>query len=126
MSDAVAPNSLCHVSHPDVVSECGLSELPSSIRCDDETKHDAFFMQTCVDEVENARYAARQKPLLSTRGEEPLEKKLDPRSRLREYMDSKRRLVAKKLCYTKPTCCSWPLKRGSMGKIFQLKEDAEQ
>ena len=68
VSDAVAPNSPCHVSNPDVVSECGLSLLPSSIHLDDETEHDAFFVQTCVEEVENAEYAASQKPLLSFRG----------------------------------------------------------
>ena len=60
------------------------------------------------------------------RGEEPLDEELDPRSRLREYVDSKRRLVAKKLCYARPTRRSWPLKQGSMGDISQLKEDLEQ
>ena len=44
---------------------------------------------------------------------------------LREYVDSKRRLVAKKLCYAKPTHRSWPFKQGSMGDISQLKEDLE-
>ena len=34
-----APNSPCHVSIPDGVTECGLSELPSSIHSDDETEH---------------------------------------------------------------------------------------
>ena len=98
-----APNSPCHVPVPDGISECGLSELPSSIHSDDETEHDAFFVQTCVEEVENAEYVAPLKPLLSTRVEDPLDDELDPRSRLREYVDSKRRLVAKKLCYAKPT-----------------------
>ena len=37
VSDSVAPNSLCCVSNPDVVSECGLSELPSSLHSDDGT-----------------------------------------------------------------------------------------
>ena len=78
VSDAVAPNSPCRVSNPDVVSECGLSELPSSIHSDDETEHDAFFMQTCVEEVENAEYAAPLRPVLSMRGEEPLDEELDP------------------------------------------------
>ena len=95
VSDTVAPNSPCRVSNPDVVSECGLSELPSSIHSDDETEHDAFFVQTCVEEVENAEYAAPLKPLLSMRGEEPLDEELDHRSRLREYVNFKRRLVAK-------------------------------
>ena len=76
--------------------------------------------------MENAEYAAPLKPLLSMRGEEPLDEELDPRSRLREYVDSKRRLVAKKLCYARPTRRSWPLKQGSMGDISQLKEDLEQ
>ena len=44
-------------------------------------------MQTCVGKVENAKYAAPQKPLLSMRGEEPLDEELDPKSRLREYME---------------------------------------
>ena len=126
VSDPVAPNSPCRVSDPDVVSECELSELPSSGHSDDETEHDAFFVQTCVEEVENAKYAAPLKPLLSMRGEEPLDEEFDPRSRLREYVDSKRRLVAKKLCYARPTRRSWPLKQGSMGDISQLKEDLEQ
>ena len=38
VSDTVAPNSPCRVSNPDVVSECWLSELPSSIHPDDETE----------------------------------------------------------------------------------------
>ena len=126
VSGTVALNSPCRVSNPDVVSECGLSELPSSIHSDDETEHESFFVQTRVEEVENAEYAAPQKPLLSMRGEEPLDEELDPRSRLREYMDSKRRLVAKKLCYARPTRRSWPLKQGSTGDISQLKEDLEQ
>ena len=46
VSDTVAPNSPCRVFSSDVVSECGLSELPSSIHSDDETEHDAFFVQT--------------------------------------------------------------------------------
>ena len=126
VSDTVAPNSPCRVSNPDVVSECGLSEVPSSIHSDDETEHDAFFVQTCVEEVENAEYVAPLKPLLSMRGEEPLDEEVDPQSRLREYVDSKRRLVAKKLCYARPTRRSWPLKQGSMRDICQLKEDLEQ
>ena len=90
--NANAPNSPCHVSNSDGVSECGLSELPSSIRSDDGTEHDAFFVQTCLEEVNNAAYVTSQKPLLSLRGEEPLDKEVYPRSRLTEYVDSKRRL----------------------------------
>ena len=121
-----APNSPCHVSVPDGVSECGLSELPSSSHSDDETEHDAFFVQTCVEEVENAEYVAPLKPLLSMRVEDPVDEELDPGSRLREYVDSKRKLVAKKLCYAKPTRSSWPQKQGRMGDLSQLKEDLEQ
>ena len=126
MSDTVAPNSPCSVSNADVVSECGLSELPSSIHSDDKTEHDAFFVQTCLEEVETADYAAPQKPLLSMRGEEPLDEELDPPSRLREQKDSKRGLVAKKLYYARPTRRSWPLRQGSMGDISELTEDLEQ
>ena len=52
-------------------------------------------MQTCVEEVENAEYVAPLKPLLSMRVEDPLYEELDPRSGLREYVDSKRKLVRK-------------------------------
>ena len=120
------PISPCHVPVPDGVSECGLSELPSSIHSDDETEHDAFFVQTCVEEVENAEYVAPLRPPLSMRVEDPVDEELDPRSRLREYVDSKRKLVAKTLCYAKPTRSSWPLKQGRMGDVSQLKEDLEQ
>ena len=123
--DSVAPNSPGRVSNPNVVSQCGLSELPTSIHSDDETEHDAFLVQTCVEEGENAEYAAPLKPLLSMRGEEPLDAELDPPSRLRAYVDSKRRLVAKKIWYARPTRCSWPLKQWSMGDISELKEDLE-
>ena len=122
VTDTNAPNSPCHVPVPDGVSECGLSELASSIHSDDETEHDAFFVQTCVEEVENAEYVAPLKPLLSMRVEDPVDEELDPRSRLREYVDSKRKLVAKKLCYAKPTRSSRPLKQGHMGDLSQLKE----
>ena len=53
-SDTVAPYSPCHVFNPDVASECGLSELPRSIHSDDETEHDAFFVQTCAGEAPRA------------------------------------------------------------------------
>ena len=119
-------NSPCHVPVPDGVSECGLCELPSSIHSDDETEDDTFFMQTCVKEVENAEYAAPLSPLLSMRVEDPVDEELDTRSRLGEYKDSKRRLVAKELCYAKPTRRSWPLKQGRMGYLSELREDLEQ
>ena len=88
--------SPCHVPVSDGVSECGLSELPSSIHSDDETEHDPLFVQTCVEEVGNAEYVAPLNPLLSMRVEDPVDEEPDPGSRLREYVDSKRRLVAKK------------------------------
>ena len=78
VSDTVSPNSPCPVCNPDVVSECGLSKLPISIHSDDETEHDAFFVQTCLEEVENAEYAAPLEPLHSMRGEEPLDEELNP------------------------------------------------
>ena len=121
-----AHHSPCRVPVPDGVSECGLSELPSPIHSDNETEHDAFSVQTCVEEVEKAEYVAPPKPLLSMRVEDPLDEEPDPRLRLREYMDSKRRLVAKKLCYAKPSRSSWPLKQGHMGALSRLKEDLEQ
>ena len=121
-----ASNSPCHVPVPNGVSECGLSKLPSSIHSDDETEHDAFFVQTCLEEVENAEYVAPLKPLLSMRVEDPMDEELDPPSSLREYVDSKRMLVANKLCYAKPTRSSRPLKPGRMGDLSQLKEDLEQ
>ena len=62
VSDAVAPNTPCRVPNPDVVSECGLSELPSSIHSDDQTDHNAISVQTCVDEVDSAEYATPKKP----------------------------------------------------------------
>ena len=126
VTDTNAPNSPCHVPVPDGVSVCGLSELPSSFHLDDATEHDAFFVQTCVEEVEKAEYVGPLKPLLSMRVEDPLDEELDPRSRLREYVDSKRKLVAKKLCYAKPTRSSWPLKQGRMRDLSRLKEDLEQ
>ena len=83
-------------------------------------------MQTWVEKVENAEYVARLKPPFSVRAEDPVDEELDPRSRLRDYVDSKRKLVAKKVCYPKPTRSSWPLKQGRMGDLSQLKEDLEQ
>ena len=121
-----APNSPCRVPVPDGVSECGPSKLPSSIQSDDETEHDDFFVETSVEEVENAEYVAPLKPLLSIRVEDPVDEELEPRSRPREYVDTKRRLVAKKLCYSKPTSSSWPLKQGRMEDLSQLKEDLKQ
>ena len=100
--------------------------LPSSHHSDDNTEHDAFFVQTCVEEVEKAEYVAPLKPLLSMRVEDPVDERLDPRPRPREYVDSKKRLVAKRLCYAKPTRRSWPLNHGRMVNLSQLKEDLEQ
>ena len=48
-----------------------MESLSVSIHSDDETEHDAFFVQTCVEEVENAEYVAPPKPLLSMRVEDP-------------------------------------------------------
>ena len=54
---------------------------------DDEDEHDAFFVQTLVEEVDSADYATSKKPLFSMRGGEPLHESWDPRSRLREYVE---------------------------------------
>ena len=59
------------------------------------------------------------------RGEEPLDKGFDPQSRLRECVDSNRRVVVTKLCYATPVRSSWPFKQGSFGDISQLREDLE-
>ena len=119
--DAVAPNIPCHVLNPDVVSEGGPSELRSTTHSD-EADDNVFLVQTCEEEAENAEYATSQKPLFSMRGEERLDEGLDPRFRLREYLDSKRGTVAKRLCYSTPARGSWPLKQGSMGDIFPAEE----
>ena len=114
-----------HVPDPDVVSECGLSELRSSIHCDDKADHDALLFQTCVEEAESAEYATPQKSLFSRRERQPLEEGFDLGSRIRKYVDSKRRAIARRLCYARPTRSSWLLTQGSMGDISQLKEDLE-
>ena len=121
-----APNSPCHVPIPDGVSECGLSELPSSIHSDDETEHDAFFVQTCVEEVENAEYVAPLKPLLPMRGEEPCGRGAGSPIQAEGVRGLQEEIVAKKLCYAKPTRSSWPLKQGCKGDLSQLMEDLEQ
>ena len=126
MTDAVALDTPCHVPNRDVVSDCGLSELASSIHSDDVANHDAFFVQICVEEVQNAQFATPQKPLFSMRGEGPLDEGLGPGSELRQYVDAKRRAVAKRLSDATPTRSSWPLRQGSMGDISQLKEYLEQ
>ena len=77
-----APHGNASVPVPDGVLECGLSELRSSIHSDDETEHDAFFVQTCVEEVENAEYVAPLKPLLSMRAEDPVDEEVG------RYVDS--------------------------------------
>ena len=86
MSDAVTSITM---------GECGLSELASSIliHSDDETEHDAFFVQTCVEEVEIAEYVAPLKPLLSMRVEDPVNEELDPRSRLREEVAGEKAML---------------------------------
>ena len=118
--DAVAPKLPCYVPNPHVVSKCGLSGLPSSIYFDDEADHDPLFVQTCVELAKNVEYASPQKLLMSLMGEEPLNAELDPGSRLRDSVDSERRVVAKRVCYARPARSSWPLKQGSMGDVSQL------
>ena len=74
----------------------------------------------------HANYATPQKPLFSMRREEPSKNDLDPRVKQKEYVDSKRRVLAERLCYARPTRSFWPLKQGAMGDLPQLKEDLEQ
>ena len=54
-----------------------------------------------------------------------MDEELNLRSRLREYVDSKRPALAKRLSYARPTCSSWKLQQRSMGDISQLKEDPD-
>ena len=49
-----------------------------------------------MEEVENAELVAPLKPLLSMRVEDPVDEELDPRSRLREYVDSKKKFGGEK------------------------------
>ena len=76
-SDTTAPSSPCHVPNPDVVSECGLSELPSSIHSDDETEHDTFYADMRGGSGER-RVGYPTETLLSMRGEEPWDEELYP------------------------------------------------
>ena len=110
-----------------VVSDCGLFELPSSIHSDDESHHDAFFMQTCLQQVDYSDRNAEtsEKPLFSMRHEGTPDVNVHPRTRKTGYLDSKRRVVAGRLCYARPTCRCWLLKQGAMGDLPQLKEDLD-
>ena len=69
---------------------------------------------TCLEEVDYSDRNAEtsEKPLFSMREEETPEVNPDPRARQKEYLDSKRRVVAERLCYARPTRSSWPLKQG--------------
>ena len=117
------PCEPAHAPNPHVVSECGLSELPSSIHSDDESHHDAFFVQTCLEVDYSDRNAeTSEKPLFSMRKEDSSEVNLDPRAKQKEYLNSKRRVVAERLSYARPTRSSWPLKQGAMGDLPQLKK----
>ena len=101
LPDAAAPNVPCNVTNPHVVSQCGLSELPSSIHFEDETYHDAFFVQTRVEKVDHADYATPDKPLSSMSREEPLNNGLDPRSyAFRQYHQGTGMIFPTLLMYT--------------------------
>ena len=60
--------------------------MPSSIDSGDETYHDAFFVHTCVEEVEHAVISMPEKPMFSMGKEEPLENGLDRRTKQSEYL----------------------------------------
>ena len=127
VSDTTAPNSPCHVPNPDVVSDCGLSELPSSIHSDDKTEHDAVFVQTCVEEVKTAKYAAPRGNSTLHEGRGAFGRGVGNLIQAEGVRGLQGEIGGKKkLCYAKPTRRSWPLKQGSMGDISQLKENLEQ
>ena len=87
----------------DVVSECHVSKLPSSIHSNDESYLHAFFVETRVEEVQHANYVTPGKPLLSMRREERSKDDQARGATQKEYVDSKRRVVAEGLCYARPT-----------------------
>ena len=99
MPDASAPHIPCNIPIPDVVRECALSELLSSIHSDDKSYEDVFSVQTCVEEGENANYATPQNPPFSVRRESPPKDDPDPPVKQKEYTASKRTVVAERLCY---------------------------
>ena len=66
-----------------------------------------------------------QKAVFSMRGAEPLDEELDPQSRLKEYVYSKRRVVAKRIFYRRTGCTNWPLNHRRKRDISQMKEDLE-
>ena len=94
-------------------------------RLNNQTEHH-WYPLPLIDSILQKRQKKCIFTVLDVRSEEPLDQELDPRTRLREFMASKRSLVAQELCYARPTRRSRPLKQGSMGDISQLKEDLEQ
>ena len=78
--------------------------------------------------MEEVDYTAgtSEKPQFSMRKEETPKASHDPWAKQKEYLDSKRRVVAERLNYVTPTRSSWPLKQGAMGDQPQLKIDLEK
>ena len=96
--------------------------LPSSIHCDDEPHHDAFFVKARLEEVDY-NIEMVEKLFFFTRKEEPPKANRDSRARHIEYLDSKTSVVAERLKYATPSRSSWRLKQRAMGDLPQLKED---
>ena len=118
VTDTNAPNSPCHVPVPDGVSECGLSELPSSIHSDDETEHDAFFVSFfATNFLLESTYSLsldRVSSSSSTGSSTLMESRGFSGATYSAFSTSSTQV------------CSWPLKQGRMGDLSKLKEDLEQ
>ena len=84
------PSEPADVPNPDDVSECGLSELPSSIHSHDESHHHTFFVQVCLDEVDYNGETA-DKPLFSIQKKETPRDSQETRAKQKEYLDWTRR-----------------------------------
>ena len=104
----------------DYLSSPALSTLMTKLR------NDAFFVQTCAVEVENAEYAAPLKPPTLYEGGRPRGRGTGSPIQAKGVRGSQEEVGGEKLCYAKPTCSSWPLKQGRMGDLSQLKDDLKQ
>ena len=126
MPDAAGPDIPCYVCTTDVVLECRLCELHSSIHSENESYHDASFVWTCGEEVEQADYATTEKPLFLMRRVEQLKNGLHPRTKQKEYVEAKRQVVAEGLNNPQPCQNLWQVKCAGIGDLPQLKETLEQ
>ena len=113
MPDAAAPNIPCDACTPDVVLECRLCGLHSSIHSEDESYHDASFVRTCGEEVEQADYATTEEPLFLMRRVEQVKNGLHPKQK--EYVEAKRQVVAEGLNYAQTSQNLWPVECPGIG-----------